>query len=273
MFRKSRTDEATAKVQDATARTGRQIREKVVPAIGAKAHDAKQWATPHVERGMEAAAPRVEAAVDRVSPAVDATRDKIVEDLLPRLVDAVHAAAAAGATAGAAGQVARSRGQDAYSVLRGETEVKTRRKGKYKMFIVLTAVAAAIGAAFAAFKRQAPKDDPWAVPAGTYPTSTSGTSSTTATGGTSSTGTSTQHDTLGSGQAASALDNGSAKADVPGLSVDSAAAKDSVSGLTPTTATPTTTAATTATPTPEELHRTPKKPTPTLDKPQSADKA
>ncbi len=215
MFRKSRTDQAKAQVQDATSSAGHHLRERVAPAVGAKARDAKDWATPHVERGLEAAAPRVEAAVDKVSPAVDAARDKIVDDLLPRLVDAVNAAAAAGAAAGAsaadATETARSRSGGAVAVLKGDAVAKPRRRGR--KLLLFSGLVAAVGAGVAVFKKKADQDDPWAVPAGSYPSTS-----------TLSRESSTSSD-LGSGAAGDAL----AEAEVPGLSVDSAAAAEAIS--------------------------------------------
>src|SRR5450755_3845009 len=73
--------------------------ERGLQAAAPRVEAAVEWAAPRVERGLQAAAPRVEAAADRVAPAVDAARDRIVDDLLPRLIEAVHAAGAAGAAA------------------------------------------------------------------------------------------------------------------------------------------------------------------------------
>lgn len=79
-----------------------QAKDWAAPRVGA----AMGWATPHLERGMErglrVAAPRIEAAAERAVPAVDAIRDRIVEQVLPRLVEAVNTAALAGAAAGVA---------------------------------------------------------------------------------------------------------------------------------------------------------------------------
>lgn len=248
--RTSRADRARAQVLDVTSSASHQLREKVAPVVAVAARDAKVWATPHMERGIEVAAPRVEAAVERVSPAVDAARDKIVEDLLPRLVEAVNAAATAGAAAtavtAATTTTARKRGKDVLAVARGEAVAKPKRKG-HTWLLVLTGLAAAAGAAFAVFKRQAPSDDPWAVPPTTYPTSGTSTSASSSVSTDSSSASSTGAGTdsgigstsavggsegaaLSSGDAGDALDGGAsiADADVPGLTVDSAAAKEAV---------------------------------------------
>lgn len=216
MFRKSRADQAKAQVQDAASTASTHLREKVAPVVAEKARDAKDWAAPHVERGLEAAAPKVEAAVDKVSPAVDAARDKIVDDLLPRLVEAVNAAAAAGAGAAATGAAVKARSGDAVAVLKGDAVAKPKRRGR--KLLLFSALIAAVGAAVAVFKKQQPREDPWAVPAGSYPSTSSFGSS--ATSSTSS---------LGSGAASSTLDAaGPGEAEVAGLTPDSAAAAEAI---------------------------------------------
>lgn len=228
--RTSRAGQARAQVVDATSAASHQLRERVGPAVD-RARDAREWATPHardarewatprVEKGLEAAAPKVEAAVDRLTPAVDALHDKIVDDLLPRLVDVVNAAAAAGLSAGSdAADTAKSRGGGAVAVIRGEAIAKPHRRRGRTLLLVLTALSAAGAAAFAVFKRQAPQDDPWAVPESSYPTP-----SPVPAGGTSD-----DDAPLATGDASDALDASGgtlADADVPGLTVDSAAAQD-----------------------------------------------
>ena len=226
---------ARAQLLEATNAATHQLRDVIAPAMAVKARDAKEWAgpraadarawaAPHVERGLEAAGPRVEAAVEKLTPAVDAARDKIVDELLPRVVEAVHAAsvAAAGATAATtvAAETARSRSKDAAAVLRGEAIVKRRKqRSRRRWYVVFVALAAAGGAAFAVLKRQTPQEDPWAVPPGSYPTPSSEPSAT--------------GDPLASGDASDALGgtgNSLADPDVPGLTTDSSATAGPVAG-------------------------------------------
>jgi len=246
---------ARAQVLEATNAASHQLREKVAPAVavaardardwavpkaaeakawaGPKAHDARVWATPHVERGLEVAGPKVEAVVEKLTPAVDAARDRIVDELLPRVVEAVNAAsvAAAGATAatGVAASTAKKRSVDAAAVLRGEA-IATRprqKRSKGKFLLVLSLLAAAGGAAFAAFKRQSPQEDPWAVPPGSYSTESSAPSSapsSSAPGAPSDLDDVGAGDPLASGDASDALGGtGNSLADpgVPGLTTDS----------------------------------------------------
>ena len=119
MFTKtSRTDRVREQVADVGSTMSENVsgawRGKVAPTVSGKARDAAHWAAPHVERGREAAAPKVEAAVDKVSPAVDAAREKL-EELMPRLAEAVSAAAAAGSAASAHAGEYRARHSSVWS--------------------------------------------------------------------------------------------------------------------------------------------------------------
>ncbi|HEX8496917.1 MAG TPA: hypothetical protein VF661_06955 [Actinomycetales bacterium] len=198
---------------------------KVAPVVTAKTRDAVDWAVPHIERGREAAQPKVEAAVvmavDKVTPAVDAALEKVtpavdaarekLDELVPRLVEALTAAAAAGAAAGATAGEYKSRSGDAVAVLRGEAVAKRKSGGGFfRKLALLSLVPAAVAAAYAAYQSRQPKEDPWAVPTGTYPAYTPP---------------APVDPTLSSGSAADALDGTAA---VPGLSVDSEAAATTI---------------------------------------------
>jgi hypothetical protein len=131
---------------------------------------AQEWAKPHFEHGVELAAPKVDAAVQTLVPKVDTARDKIVEDLLPRIATALTAAAAASAAAReealAVGHEAATRGAGAKMVLTGAAVAKQKRSfgvgGKVGLIVGLVAI---VGAAAAYFvKKSAPKEDPWATP-------------------------------------------------------------------------------------------------------------
>ena len=168
MFTKtSRSERVREQVADVSGSVSSAWRGKVAPTVSGRARGAAHWAAPHVERGREAAAPKVEAAVDRVSPAVDAAREKL-EELMPRLAEAVSAAAAAGSAASAHAGEYRARSGDAVAVLRGEAVAKRKHRVLRKL-LLLPVIAAAVAGSYAAFKSRTPKEDPWAVPTGTYP--------------------------------------------------------------------------------------------------------
>ena len=164
MFRtKSRTEQLQDQADSlacSAATVAEQLRERVLPAVGQATGSAKEWAKPRVERGIEVAAPRLESAVNGLAPRVDTARDKIVDDLIPRIAEAISAWAVASA---AARDEAVSRGQGAAAVISGDSVAKPRGK-KRRVLLALGLIGAAGGAAMAVMKRSAPKDDPWTTP-------------------------------------------------------------------------------------------------------------
>jgi len=137
-----------------------QLRERVIPAVGQATESAREWARPHVDRGIEVAAPKLESAVSGLAPKVDTARDKIVDDLIPRVAEAISVWAVASA---AARDEALARGQGAASVISGDSVAKPRHKKK-RVLLVVGLLAAAGTAAMAVMKKSAPKDDPWTTP-------------------------------------------------------------------------------------------------------------
>lgn len=158
-------------VADTAAIVAEQLRERVVPAVGQAAETAlewsqprveaaREWARPRVEHGIEVAAPKLESAVSGLAPKVDTARDKIVDELLPRIADTIAAWAAAST---AAKDEAVSRGQGAAAVIAGDAVASPKgRKGR--VFLVLSVLAASAAGVVAFMKRSAPKDDPWTTP-------------------------------------------------------------------------------------------------------------
>ena len=161
----------SASLADTAATVADQLRERVVPAVGQAAESAKEWgqprveaardwARPRVEHGIEVAAPKLESAVSGLAPKVDTARDKIVDELLPRVAEAITALAAAST---AAKDEAVSRGQGAASVITGDATASTRHK-KGRVMLILGVLAATAAATMAFLKKSAPKDDPWTTP-------------------------------------------------------------------------------------------------------------
>jgi hypothetical protein len=257
--RRSRAERARDQVVETASTVSEQLRGRIAPAVAVKARDAKGWAAPRVERGvgrgLEVAAPRVEHAVERVSPKVDAARDKLVEELLPRLVVALIAAGAAGHAASVAGDEVRHRTKGAAAVLSGDAVAKPKRH-RGRTFMLVAMLTAAVGAAIAALKSRAGREDPWAIPSTTYPganatgpattgstssqvPSTGGMGSTGSTGstGTGATTPATTASSLGTGAAAdksdvdlrdSATGASTGTTEAPGMSAASEAGKDAV---------------------------------------------
>ncbi len=192
MFRrKSRTEQLTEQIQEQSdslastaAAVADQLRERVVPAVGQATVNAKEWARPRVEHGIEVAAPRLESAVNGLAPRVDTARDKIVDELIPRIAEAIAAWAAASA---AARDEVVSRGQGAAAVISGDAVATPKGGKKRKALLVLGLIGAAGAAAMTVMKKSAPKDDPWTTPlADTYGSASNGQHSAGATAGAAS---------------------------------------------------------------------------------------
>ena len=166
--RKSRTGQLTEQIQNQSeslactaAAVADQLRERLVPAVGQATENAREWARPRVEHGIEVAAPRLESAVSGLAPKVDTARDKIVDELIPRIAEAISAWAAA---SGAAKDEAVSRGQGAAAVLSGDAVAAPKGRKKRKALLALGLIGGATAAAMVFTKKSAPKDDPWTTP-------------------------------------------------------------------------------------------------------------
>src|SRR5664280_1692442 len=160
---KSRTKKVQAQSESlaSTAATvAEQLRERVGPAVGQATDNAMEWARPRLEHGIEVAAPRLESAVSGLGPTVDTARDKIVDELIPRIAEAISIWAAASA---AAKDEAVSRGQGAAAVISGDA-VASRKGRKKRVLLILGLLGAAGAAAMTLMKKSAPKDDPWTTP-------------------------------------------------------------------------------------------------------------
>ncbi len=204
-------DEVRARSSALGSQAADQWKDRGAPALSkvtsdatASAIAARDWAAPRLAeagemsraqltqaygRSVEAAAPKVEQAASNLAPKVDHARDKIVDDVLPRLVASVSAAAAAASdkvadatdatasakqgflssTADAAkeaqktGKKAKGAGKGKAVALRGKVEVQQRRSGLKTFLLVSAVVGAASAAGYAVWKSRTPSD-PW-VPA------------------------------------------------------------------------------------------------------------
>ena len=159
---KSQAADVGALLSDASVRAG-QAAETFAHQAKDAAVQAKDWAAPRVEKawyeGMKAAAPKVELAAEKALPLVDRTHDRLVDDVLPKLLAAVNAAAAAAAVgADKARDVASARLTDLAHIA-PEPPKKSHTGAKVFWSIAGLAIA---GAVLAAFRRNSPTTDPWA---------------------------------------------------------------------------------------------------------------
>lgn len=119
-------------------------------------HDAKVRGADFASRRLDELEPHIKDALDKVTPAVDAAREKVAEDLLPKLQEILHQAAEHPAVA-----EATKRGGAAVAALKGELAPKPK-KSKLKAFGKFLAITAIVAGAVAAVRHfLAPKDDGW----------------------------------------------------------------------------------------------------------------
>lgn len=170
MSRKQKFSEIDAeKVRRQAAELGHVIGEqagKAGEAAASFAEQGKVWATdvaaPKIDKawrdGVKVAAPKIEAAAEKARPAVDTARDKLVDDYIPRLQQAMHDAAAAAAGEDSIKDKAGKAGKAAQKAL---TKKPKSRRGAKTVGWILVGTAAA-GTGYLLWRRTQPVDDPWA---------------------------------------------------------------------------------------------------------------
>lgn len=158
---KSQAADVGARLSDVTARAGLTAEQLAEQAKEAALH-AKDWAAPRAEKawyeGKKAAAPKIEAAAEKAIPVVDTAHDRLVDDILPKLVAAITAAAGAAAVgADKAREVADAK----LTELAHIAPPPPKKHTGAKVFWSIAGLAIA-GAVYAAFRRRQPATDPWA---------------------------------------------------------------------------------------------------------------
>jgi hypothetical protein len=113
---------------------------------------------------VAAAAPRVEEAARLLSPKIDIARDKLKDEVLPTIVDAVNRAAevAAQSAGQAAGAPAIGVPAAASAACSASVSRATKKRHRVRRFLGWSALAALVGAiAYAMWTRREPDGDPW----------------------------------------------------------------------------------------------------------------
>ncbi len=157
---KMQAADVNARLSDASERAG-QAAEALAHQARAAAHQARGWAVPRAEKawqeGRKAAAPRIEAAAANAIPIVDRGHDKLVDEILPKLVAAITAAASAAAVgADKARDVA-----DAKLTEIAHIAPPPKRRTGAMVFWSIAGLAVA-GGFLAVLRRRQPASDPWA---------------------------------------------------------------------------------------------------------------
>jgi hypothetical protein len=126
-----------------------------------KVETARDWAAPHVETAKDWAAPHVETAKDWAGPRVETAAQKVKDDVLPRVAEAVVAAFVASEPAR---EEAKIRGTAAIAALRGELAPpparRHRRVKRFFLFLTLSGAAVAGWKVWSA-KSAADRPEPW----------------------------------------------------------------------------------------------------------------
>ncbi len=135
-------------------------RKQFVKSVGPLAEQARKSSARAAHDALEKVTPVLDDAWERVTPAVESARDKVQQDLMPRLNNALAEAAGHPVAVEAA-----RRGRATAAALRGEVEVKPKKGKARKVLGVLAIVAAVGGAVFAAKKYLDSRDAEWEAPA------------------------------------------------------------------------------------------------------------
>lgn len=119
--------------------------EQAVERVGPYAAEAKKRGAKAAHDAVEKFGPRLDEALERVSPAVEAARLRMNEDLLPKLTEALNAAAGSPVVI-EAGKRGRAVVEAAKGELEPIKEQKAKKKGRWIKRIAIVAVVAGVAA-------------------------------------------------------------------------------------------------------------------------------
>jgi hypothetical protein len=130
--------------------------QQAAERIGPIASSAKQRGALLAHDAVDRIAPVLDQALERVSPAVEATRSKVSGEIVPKLTEALSAAAGAPVVA-----EATKRGKAVVAAAKGELELpKEKKKGRWLKWLLLVAGLAGV-AVFVVRKILGGKDADW----------------------------------------------------------------------------------------------------------------
>ncbi|MBT0771206.1 hypothetical protein KIH74_19860 [Kineosporia sp. J2-2] len=173
--RATATQEAQAQLRSAldSARTGGAVVAERVTPVAAATKDrvtvvTKEHVVPAVRNAADHAGPVLAKgyaqAKVKAAPVVAQGRDKAVDDLLPKLAEAIAAASAAAIAArDSAVENAQERTLHAVENLPAnkKAQKKARRRQRRRRFLVFSVITAAAGAGVVAWKSRSANPDPW----------------------------------------------------------------------------------------------------------------
>jgi hypothetical protein len=144
------------------------VKGRVKPAVESAASTARDGGVllaervgPTVRAARENVGPAAESAYEtakeKVGPVVADARDRVVDDLLPKLAEAIAAASAAAILA--RDNAVESAQETATAAVKNLPS--NRRKRRRRRVLFLAMAIAAVGGAAAAFKARSKQEDPW----------------------------------------------------------------------------------------------------------------
>ena len=154
-MKKSRLTKAAAEQAAAAAETGRHFWDEAARKAATVYQEAQRKAAPAARRAGKQTAdfasrhldnwePRIRGAISKVPPAVDAATDKLTQEIIPNLQDALHKAA---------GHV---------PVLAEVVPPAKKKRGVFKTIFKFALIGTAVAGAVAAVRHfLTPKDDGW----------------------------------------------------------------------------------------------------------------
>ncbi|NYE74776.1 sunset domain-containing protein [Microlunatus parietis] len=119
--------------------------EQAVERVGPYAAEARKRGAKAAHDAVEKFGPRLDEALERVSPAVEAARLRMNEELLPKLTEALNAAAGSQVVV-EAGKRGRAVVEAAKGELEPIKEQKSKKKGRWIKRIAIVAVVAGVAA-------------------------------------------------------------------------------------------------------------------------------
>jgi hypothetical protein len=147
-----------AEARDRSGATLTKVRETAAP----KVEQAVDWAAPRVEHAKDWAGPKVEQAVDWAAPRVATAVERLREDVVPRVAEAVAAAVEASEPVR---EEAAVRGKAALAALKGEVAAPPKKKRHLgRKAVGVMAVLGAGAAAWKAWQAKQEQAQPWQDP-------------------------------------------------------------------------------------------------------------
>lgn len=167
MSRKNKIDDEIREQAGEAGKAARQFAEQGKDWATPKVEAAMDWAGPRVEKawkaGVTATAPKLADAAGKSRDAVDIAHDKLVDDVLPKVIAALEdaARAAAGGADDVQDRVHSAVGKAEKALKEQEKAAKGGSKLGKTLGWVLVGSAVA-GAGVLIWRRTQPVDDPWA---------------------------------------------------------------------------------------------------------------